>query len=141
MLNNLMDTSSLSDYSTWIIIIVLVVVMVVMFVISNRRQKKAEAEQKAIFDAVKPGNKVKTVGGICGVVVEVNEEDNTFILETGSEASGRSYLKFDKQAIYTTDAKPEAEEKKGKKEEEILPVGEEKAAEVENKEETEEEKK
>ena len=58
-----------------------------------------------MLNSIQPGNKVKTIGGICGVVVEVCPEDNTFIMETGSEASGKSYMKFDKQAIYQTDAK------------------------------------
>ena len=57
-----------------------------------------------MLDAIKPGNKVKTIGGICGVVVEVCPEDNTFVMETGTEASGKSNLKFDKQAVYQTDA-------------------------------------
>ena len=57
-----------------------------------------------MLNAIQPGNKVKTIGGICGVVVEVCPEDNTFIMETGSEASGKSYIKFDKQAVYQTDA-------------------------------------
>ena len=55
------------------------------------------------LNAIKPGNKVKTIGGICGVVVEVCD-DNTFVLETGTEKSGKSYMKFDKQAVYQTDA-------------------------------------
>jgi RNA binding exosome subunit len=54
---------------------------------------------------------VKTIGGICGIVVEVNPEDNTFVLETGTEASGKSYLKFDKQAVYQTDATVKKTEK------------------------------
>ena len=57
-----------------------------------------------MLDALAPGNKVKTIGGICGVVVEVCKEDNTFVLETGSEESGKSYIRFDKQAIFQTDA-------------------------------------
>ena len=57
-----------------------------------------------MLNAIQPGNKVKTIGGICGVVVEVCPEDNTFVLETGTEASGKSYIKFDKQAVYQTDA-------------------------------------
>ena len=56
------------------------------------------------LDAIKPGNKVKTIGGICGVVVEICEDDNTFVIETGTEKSGKSYIKFDKQAVYQTDA-------------------------------------
>lgn len=66
-----------------------------------------------MLNAIQPGNKVKTIGGICGVVVEVCPEDNTFVLETGTEKSGKSYIKFDKQAVYQTDAvakKPETAE-------------------------------
>ena len=57
-----------------------------------------------MLNAIKPGNKVKTIGGICGIVVEVCPDDNTFVLETGTENSGKSYIKFDRQAIYQTDA-------------------------------------
>ena len=72
-----------------------------------------------MINASTRGNKVKTIGGICGVVVEVCPEDNTFVLETGTEASGKSYIKFDKQAVYQTDAVAEKPEKasKSKKEE------------------------
>ena len=57
-----------------------------------------------MINSVKPGNKVKTIGGICGIVVEVDAEENTFVLETGTEQSGKCFIKFDKQAIYQTDA-------------------------------------
>ena len=57
-----------------------------------------------LFRSVKPGNKVKTIGGICGIVVEVDNEENTFVLETGTESTGKCYIKFDRQAIYQTDA-------------------------------------
>ena len=63
-----------------------------------------------MLNAIQPGSKVKTIGGICGVVVEVCPEDNTFVLETGTEASGKSYIKFDKQAVYQTDAMAKKEE-------------------------------
>ncbi|MCD8200796.1 MAG: hypothetical protein LUD47_01810, partial [Clostridia bacterium] len=49
-----------------------------------------------------------TIGGICGIVVEVDDEESTFVLETGSEETGKFYIKFDKQAIYQTDAVPES---------------------------------
>ena len=48
--------------------------------------------------------RVKTAGGICGIVVEVCD-DNTVILETGSETAGKSYVKMDKELIAQTDAK------------------------------------
>ena len=76
-----------------IFIVLIVAAFVAMMIFNSRSQKKRQ-----------PGSKVKTIGGICGVVVEVNAEENTFVLETGTEASGKSYIKFDKQAVYQTDA-------------------------------------
>ena len=104
---NLLDNSTTANNKgSFILPLVLIGLVVVMMVFNSRSQKKRREEQKNMLDAIQPGNKVKTIGGICGVVVEVCAEDNTFIMETGSETSGKSYLKFDKQAVYQTDAKP-----------------------------------
>ncbi len=89
------------SFLPWIIVIG---IMFVFYFFNKRSQKKREQELNDTLDAIQPGNKVKTIGGICGVVVEVCPEDNTFILETGSEESGKSYIKFDKKAVYQTDA-------------------------------------
>jgi preprotein translocase YajC subunit len=76
-----------------------------MMVISSRKNKRSQQEYVEQLAAIKPGNKVKTAGGICGIVVEVCDEDNTVIIETGSEKSGKSYIKMDKELIAQTDAK------------------------------------
>lgn len=103
-----------SNAGSWIMIIVLVAVIIVFMVYNRRVQAKRQQETTDMLNAIKPGNKVKTIGGICGVVVEVCPEDNTFVLETGTEASGKSYIKFDKQAVYQTDAVAEKPEKASK---------------------------
>ncbi len=95
------------SFLPWILIIG---AAALLWVFSKRSQKKREDEINKTLDAIQPGCKVKTIGGICGVVVEVCPEDNTFILETGSEASGKSYMKFDKKAVYQTDAGAPVEE-------------------------------
>ena len=110
-------------YGIWIMVGVFAVIMFAMSFMSKRSQKKRQEEVIKEHQALRPGNKVKTIGGICGVVVEICPEDNTFVLETGTEKSGKSYMKFDKQAVYQTDAvaeKPAKAEKeaKGKKTEE-----------------------
>ena len=92
-----------NPWMSWVMIGILVVILVVFMVYNRRTQKKRQEETQNTLDAIKPGNKVKTIGGICGIVVEVCD-DNTFVLETGSENSGKSYMKFDKQAVYQTDA-------------------------------------
>ena len=93
-----------NPWGSWLMIGLFVVVIVVFMVFNSRAQKKRQKETMDMLNALKPGNKVKTIGGICGIVVEVCPDDNTFVLETGSEASGKSYIKFDKQAVYQTDA-------------------------------------
>ena len=92
-----------SPWGTWLMVGILVVILVVFMVYNRRSQKKQQEKVADMLNAIKPGNKVKTIGGICGIVVEVCD-DGTFVLETGSEASGKSFVKFDKQAVYQTDA-------------------------------------
>ncbi len=101
MLQNLMANSNIGSI---VFIVLIVAAFVAMMIFNSRSTKKRQQESQKMLDAIKPGNKVKTIGGICGVVVEVNAEENTFVLETGTEASGKSYIKFDKQAVYQTDA-------------------------------------
>lgn len=108
MLVNLLADSSASGsgfpWQTLLLWIFLIGALVALWFFSKRSQQKREKEIQDTLDAIQPGCKVKTIGGICGVVVEICPEDNTFILETGSEESGKSYIKFDKKAVYQTDA-------------------------------------
>lgn len=117
IMNLLSGSSSSGDWTSWLWIILLVVAFVVMMFLMGRGNKKREKEQEEILKAIRPGNKVKTVGGVCGIVVEIDDEDNTFVLETGNDVNGKCYLRFDKAAIYQTDAKVEKtdEKKDGKK--------------------------
>ncbi len=92
------------QWTVYIVFGVIIVLLIVWMVITSKKRKKQEEDAQNLINAVGPGNKVKTIGGICGIVVEVDNEENTFVLETGSETSGKSYIKFDKQAIYQTDA-------------------------------------
>lgn len=85
------------------VIAALLIAFLVWSFVSNKKKQKAYNDT---INAVKPGSKVKTIGGICGEVVEIDEEENTFVLKTGT-GSDVCYIKFDKQAIYQTDAKPE----------------------------------
>ncbi len=126
MFNSLLIESS--QIYTYVILGVLIVAIIVMFVFSSRKRKKQEQDAQNLINAVKPGNKVKTIGGICGIVVEVDDEENTFVLETGTEQSGKCFVKFDRQAIYQTDAVVEKTTKETKAEETIEDVKPEDAA-------------
>ncbi len=104
------DAAAASPWPTYIMFGIIAAILIVFMVFNRRTQKKRQEETMNMLNAIQPGNKVKTIGGICGVVVEVCPEDNTFVLETGTEASGKSYIKFDKQAVYQTDAVAKKEE-------------------------------
>lgn len=105
------DATQTNSWLSYVLIGVLVVVLIGSMVVMNRRNKKRQAEAEQLINAVKPGNKVKTIGGVCGIVVEVNPEEDTFVLETGSETTGKCYMKFDRQAILQSDAVVEKEDK------------------------------
>lgn len=93
-----------SSWPLYAIFIVLAVLLVAWFVFSGRKNKSGAREYTESIEAIKPGNKVTSRGGICGVVVEVCD-DNTVVIETGTEASGKSRFKLMKECIYETDAK------------------------------------
>ncbi len=115
MLTSLLGETENGGYSQYImlgIVVLLIVVIAVFYFLSNKKRKKQEQDAQDLINAVKPGNKVKTIGGRGGIVVEVDNEENTFVLETGTETSGKSYIKFDRQAIYQTDAVVEKKEDK-----------------------------
>ena len=107
MLYNMLTNSSTGGQSGsggLVMVLLFVVVIVVFMVFNSRSQKKSWKERMDMLDALKPGTKVMTRGGICGIIVEVCPDDNTFVLETGTEASGKSYIKFNKEAVYQSDA-------------------------------------
>ena len=127
---------------SWIFIGIIAALLIAFFVWSYISQKKKQKNFNETINAIKPGSKVKTIGGVCGEVVEINDDENTFVLKTGTSDGEYSYLKCDKQAIYQTDATPEpaapaapaaaaapAEEKKADEEK----PAEEKSEEEENK--------
>jgi preprotein translocase subunit YajC len=82
----------------WIILAVVIIAFFIWTTISNKKRQKQEQERLA---SIKVGDKVKTIGGICGYIVELNDEENTFVVETGTDDK-KSYIKLDKQAIYQT---------------------------------------
>lgn len=105
MIFNLLDDAPNSNgWVMYVVVGVVVVLLVGWLFLSGRKNKRRQNEYVEQLNAIAPGNKVKTAGGICGIVVEVCD-DNTVIIETGSEQSGKSYIKMDKELIAQTDAK------------------------------------
>ena len=47
---------------------------------TNKKKKKAEQE---MVTSLKIGDRVMTIGGVCGFVAQINDAENSFVLETG----------------------------------------------------------
>ena len=107
LFNLLADAEKTTPWTSYILIILVVVVLVAFFVWSTISNKKKQKQFNDTINAIKPGNKVKTIGGVCGTVVSINEGENTFVLKTGDNEGEACYITFDKQAIYQTDAQPQ----------------------------------
>ncbi len=90
-----------NNIGTLIIFGVMIVGIIGLFIWQTVSGRKKQKEAQEMVDSLKKGDKVKTIGGICGYVVEINNDENTFVLETGTD-SQKSYVKFDKGAIYQT---------------------------------------
>ena len=84
-----------------IVMVVLVVAVIGLFIWSSISNKKKQKKAAEMVNQLKIGDRVKTIGGICGFVAQINDAENTFVLETGLEET-KSYIKFDKGAIYQT---------------------------------------
>ena len=104
------------DPTSTIIMIVLIVGIVGYMIWSNISNKKKQKKAQEKAGTLKIGDRVKTIGGVCGFVTEINDAENTFILEVGEN----SFVKFDKGAIYQSapaggNAKEETETKEENK--------------------------
>lgn len=88
-----------SQWWVYLVLIGLVLVMLVVPSISNRKRAK---EYNNMINNIGVGDTVRTVGGIIGRIVKVNEKDGfkTIILETGAKNS-KTTMEFDIASIYT----------------------------------------
>lgn len=70
-----------------------------MMFFMNRSQRKQQNERQALLDSMKVGDKIVTIGGLHGVISEINNEERTIFIDCEG-----IILEFDRAAIKT--AKP-----------------------------------
>ncbi len=84
----------------WVMWVILIGLCVVMFVLSSRSRKKQQQQIVHRLSALKPGDRISTIGLIQGVIEEIYE-DGIILISTGSEDK-KSYLTIERNAIYRT---------------------------------------
>ena len=97
------DTASslTSTLSTLALPLILIVVVVVMMVVSSRSNKKRQKQYESMLAEIKPGTRVRTIGGIYGTVTKV--QDDVVIVSVGPD---KARLVFSKHAIANIEDAP-----------------------------------
>ena len=91
-------------------LIMLVMMMAVFYFMLIRPENKPKKEAEAMRSAVKVGDRITTIGGICGTVVNVKEDK--LVVETGAD---QVRIEFAKWALSTNDTAEEAKKAAAKK--------------------------
>jgi len=100
--------SSSSGQSLWITILYMVVVIGIFYFLLMRPQQKKKKKEEKMRSSVQIGDEIVTIGGVVGRVVGVKEDEDSLILETGTD---RSKLKLKKWAVGSVITIHEDEEK------------------------------
>lgn len=93
---------------TTVIMLVLMIAIFYFMMIRPENKRKKEAEQ--MRSAMKVGDKVTTIGGIVGKVVDVKEDK--FVIETGAD---QVRIEFAKWALSTNESGAERAKEEAKK--------------------------
>ncbi len=110
-MNFLTETNAAAGMGSSVLMMVLMIAIFYFMLIRPENKRKKEAEQ--MRSSVKKGDKITTIGGIVGTVVDVKE--NKIVLETGAD---QVRIEFEKWAISTNETAAEAAKAEAKKAEE-----------------------
>lgn len=111
LLNVMLLSSSASGSNTgtdwWTLILFPVVMFGALWLFAIRPQKKKDKQTAQMRNSIDIGDLVTTVGGITGRVVNVRDEEDELIIETGSD---KTKIRIKRWAIATREEEPEEEE-------------------------------
>ena len=110
-MNHFLTATGAAGMSSSIIMLVAMLAIFYFMLIRPENKRKKEAEQ--MRSAVKKGDKITTIGGIVGTVVDVKE--NNIVIETSAD---QVRIELAKWALSTNETAAEAKKAEAKKAEE-----------------------
>ena len=111
MLNFLTTTDAMGGMGSTLLMLVMMIAVFYFMLIRPENKRKKEAEE--MRSSVKTGDKITTIGGIVGTVVNVKE--SKIVIETGAD---QVRIELEKWAISSNETAVEAAQAKAKKEQE-----------------------
>ena len=109
---NFLSATPAAGMGSTVIMMVLMVAIFYFMLIRPENKRKKEAEQMRA--SLKKGDKIVTIGGITGVIVDVKE--NRFVMETGADQVRIELAKWAISSNETAAAAAKAEAKKRQEE-------------------------
>ena len=100
------------DYS----IIMLVVMLLIFYFLLIRPENKRKKQAEQMRNSIKKGDKIITIGGVVGRVVQVNAD--SIVIETSEDRVRVEFKKWAIQSVGDVDAVPAQSKKKEEKAEE-----------------------
>ena len=91
----------------------LLIMVAVFYFMMIRPENKRKKEAEQLRSNIKNGDKITTIGGICGTVVDVKSDK--FVIETGAD---QVRIEFAKWALSTNETAAEAAREEAKKRQE-----------------------
>jgi preprotein translocase subunit YajC len=85
-----------SSTSIWITVGYMVFFFILLYVLLVLPQNKKKKKEEKMRNSIQIGDEIVTIGGIVGKVVGIKEDNEAFIIETGTD---RSKLKIKKWAV------------------------------------------
>ena len=89
-----------------------ILIFVALYFIILRPQKKKQKEEDALRNSIEIGDDVTTIGGIVGRIIAIREDDETIVIETGSDKTRIRFKKWAISSVDTPEKQPKKEDKK-----------------------------
>lgn len=105
---NILTATAGAGMGSTLLMMVLMIAIFYFMLIRPENKRKKEAEQ--MRSSVKKGDKIVTIGGICGTVVDVKE--TRIVMETGAD---QVRIELEKWAISSNETAAEAAKAEAKK--------------------------
>lgn len=86
--------------NSWAIIFVYIALFAVLYFVLIRPNSKKKKQEQEMRNNIAIGDEITTIGGIVGRIIAIKEDEDAFIIETGSD---RVKMKFKKWAISSVD--------------------------------------
>ena len=94
------------------LVLTTVLLVVAFYFVLIRPQSKKQKEEEQMRANLEIGDEITTIGGIVGRVVNINDNDDTMVIETGAD---RTKIKLKKWALNSINNGKDVDEKKQSK--------------------------